>query len=227
MFGRLLKLVSLCSAAFLWTRMAENMLSNRAGAAQKWVKQSRQAAVTTDRWVLHSNTHSHTHTGTYALCLFLLVALPQSRRGVQSNSCMETLHAHNADGRSLCASTCNRLHRRPWMPPLTSCHRLLPPALPCSPVSQLLIRLFSLFLFPLRWTSSHSSSILHSLLVFPADWGTFSPDATRDSQSVPISQPDIKMGTVVGQLLPLLKWAERMGKETTELKEVQKINKSQ
>lgn len=165
MFGRLLKLVSLCSAAFLWTRMAENMLSNRAGAAQKWVKQSRQAAVTTDRWVLHSNTHSHTHTGTYALCLFLLVALPQSRRGVQSNSCMETLHAHNADGRSLCASTCNRLHRVHLSTVNASPHILSPSPPSCAPLQSNVTAPHSPFLIVLISSSLNLLSLfIHSPL---------------------------------------------------------------
>ena len=48
-FGRLLRLVSFCSAALLWNCTAENMLSNRAAsAAQTWLKQNGQAAVTAD-----------------------------------------------------------------------------------------------------------------------------------------------------------------------------------
>lgn len=78
-----------CLAAFVCTRMEENMLSNRGtSAAQTWLKKKEKksgpAAVTTDHWGLHAQMHTSTHTFTQWCSLFLsacrVTTVPHSKK---------------------------------------------------------------------------------------------------------------------------------------------------
>lgn len=134
----------------------------------------------------HSDTHAHTIT--YALSLYLLVDLQQNPRGGQSSACMVSLHADNADGRSLCTSCfvhpggarCphssadlyNQLTCRPGISPLSSSHYLQP----CSHTSVVISYPTYLSRHPPLSTVWYLLILIYRLLlVSPADWRTFSP----------------------------------------------------
>lgn len=194
---------------------AQNMLSNRAtSAAPMWLKQGGQAAMTAD----HRVPHTHRKREAYALWIFLLVEPRQYPRGGQNSSCMETLHVqiyylpsalcttgfvhpHGACLRHPSASTYSVFTCRLCTPPLSSssCHRPLPVS-STFPFSQLPVLLLWLSLL----NPPHlSSSIL--LLLYSPQSEALSPRCKPEA----IAQPDIKVGTLVGQLLSHLKWAER------------------
>lgn len=79
--------------------------------------------------------------------------------------------------------------------PVLQCHSV------CSPSSLPLT-----VHFPPCLTPHQSLSILLSFSsCIPCRLRHFLPDANQDSESELKAQPDIKMGTLVGQLLPLLK----------------------
>lgn len=172
------------------------MLSNRAvSAAQTWLKQSGQAAVTADHWVLHTqmhtntrtrtHVHAHIHTPTeaYVLCLFLYVWKHYMciMKMAVCRACFATWSMPPP-----CLCTCllkvrlSTVYTSPRLPDASLHPASLPPAFSttCSPVSSLFVLrtpscpyiLYSLF----------NPTSPHPLILLPADWDFFFPDPNQD-----------------------------------------------
>lgn len=121
MFGGLLKPMSFCLAALLWTCMAQKMLSNRAACTAKtWLKTGQASRNDHQPWrspCTRIHTHRHTHRKQTVCIIQLLIVFVfscfqvQSPRGSQTCGFMGTLHVHNADGRTLCTTCFMHLRR--------------------------------------------------------------------------------------------------------------------
>lgn len=118
MFGGLLRPMSFCLAALLWTCTAQKMLSNRAaGAAQTRLKTGQASRNSRRPWRstrVGAQTHTHERT-IYAiassLCLLVLADQWQNPGGIQAFAFTGTLHVHNAYGRPLCTTFSTHQHK--------------------------------------------------------------------------------------------------------------------